>query len=222
MLLGHSALRSRQERPEQTSLLRHAGNSEQQGGTGPVAGSTIFRTGHNCWAVTRADRAVVRIDSSEYFRAFMYAALNARETLFIVGWDFHSRAQLLLTNPEKLAEQLQAGDATTGFAGGVVAESRVMTNGRARNGAPPPPPAPKMMRAAKADADMAVAQEEPAPIRVRSDFNALALFSPAVVTDSAGRATSSGRSSRSTISPSSCSTRRRCTVLRSSSESSTS
>ncbi|MET0292261.1 MAG: VTT domain-containing protein [Steroidobacteraceae bacterium] len=66
-----------------------------QGGTGPAAGSTIFRTGRNCWTVTRAERAAVRIDSSNYFHAFMRAALEARESLFIVGWDFHSRAQLL-------------------------------------------------------------------------------------------------------------------------------
>ncbi|RYG86717.1 phospholipase, partial [bacterium] len=63
--------------------------------TGNPTGGTLFRTGHNCWTVTRADAAAVRIDSSAYFRAFMRAALQARESLFIVGWDFHSRAQLL-------------------------------------------------------------------------------------------------------------------------------
>src|SRR5690606_34542407 len=74
---------------------------------GPAAGSTIFRTGHNCWAVTRADRAVVRIDASSYFRAVMGAALRARESIFIVGWDFHSRAQLLCDD-ETLEEDPRA------------------------------------------------------------------------------------------------------------------
>jgi phospholipase D1/2 len=91
----------------ESALDRHESNSEQLGGTGPASGSTIFRTGHNCWAVTQADRVSVRIDSADYFRAFMVAALNARESLFILGWDFHSRAQLLCEG-ETLHEDPQA------------------------------------------------------------------------------------------------------------------
>lgn len=45
--------------------------------------------------MTRAESATVRIDSSSYFRAFMAAALAARESILILGWDFHSRTQLL-------------------------------------------------------------------------------------------------------------------------------
>ena len=45
--------------------------------------------------MTRAESATVRIDASSYFRAFMVAALEARESILIVGWDFHSRTQLL-------------------------------------------------------------------------------------------------------------------------------
>lgn len=63
--------------------------------TDPVAGSTLFRSGHNCWKITRADHTTVHIDASNYFRAFMRACLRARESILIVGWDFHSRTQLL-------------------------------------------------------------------------------------------------------------------------------
>jgi phospholipase D1/2 len=45
--------------------------------------------------VTRAEAATVHIDSCNYFRAFMRAALQARRQLTIVGWDFHSRTRLL-------------------------------------------------------------------------------------------------------------------------------
>ncbi len=45
--------------------------------------------------MTRAESATVRIDSSSYFRAFMAAALTARESILVLGWDFHSRTQLL-------------------------------------------------------------------------------------------------------------------------------
>lgn len=45
--------------------------------------------------MTRAESAAVRIDSASYFRAFMAAALAARESILVVGWDFHSRTQLL-------------------------------------------------------------------------------------------------------------------------------
>ena len=76
-------------------------------------GSSIFRTGHNCWTVTQSDDVAVRIDSSNYFQAFMRAALEARDSLFIVGWDFHSRAQLLgdgMTLPEEPGAPRLLGD----------------------------------------------------------------------------------------------------------------
>jgi phosphatidylserine/phosphatidylglycerophosphate/cardiolipin synthase-like enzyme/uncharacterized membrane protein YdjX (TVP38/TMEM64 family) len=49
----------------------------------------------------------VRIDAAEYYRAFMLAALGARDSIFILGWDFHSRTQLLREG-ERLAEDPQA------------------------------------------------------------------------------------------------------------------
>ena len=55
----------------------------------------------------------VHIDAAEYFRAFMLAALQARHTLFIVGWDFHSRTTLLCegeTLPEDPAAPRLLGD----------------------------------------------------------------------------------------------------------------
>src|SRR5258708_7183745 len=85
--------------------------------------------------------------------------------------DHHSRASVLLARPEELPQTGIAFQAT-------------------------PSPAPRMsmpMPAAAVDA-MALAGSAPerkeaaAPIRLRTDFSALALFAPSVVTDASGRA----------------------------------
>jgi len=42
----------------------------------------------------RADRLAYLVDAAAYFRAFKTAALLARHSIFIVGWDVNSRTQL--------------------------------------------------------------------------------------------------------------------------------
>jgi uncharacterized protein YfaS (alpha-2-macroglobulin family) len=96
--------------------------------------------------------------------------------------DHHLRRHIVLDRPADLAAQangvdafLSADRAEGGVAGGVI------------GGAPPPQPAAPAARMAMKSA----AQEEApaAPIAVRADFRALALFAPAVTTDASGRAT---------------------------------
>lgn len=66
----------------------------------------IIREGENCWLNTRADRASFLIDAADYFEAFARAARQARQTIYIAGWDFDSR--LVLDRRGKITPGLPA------------------------------------------------------------------------------------------------------------------
>jgi phospholipase D1/2 len=59
-----------------------------------AAPSTLFEPGRNCFRIARAERVALLVDAEEYFRAFSQAALRARHSIVIIGWDFHSRTRL--------------------------------------------------------------------------------------------------------------------------------
>jgi len=46
--------------------------------------------------VARADRAALLIDGEAYFRAFAHAALQAKSSIVLITWDFHSQTRLHL------------------------------------------------------------------------------------------------------------------------------
>jgi uncharacterized protein YfaS (alpha-2-macroglobulin family) len=96
--------------------------------------------------------------------------------------DFHLRKDVLLGNPEDVFKNMQQ----QGTAGRVATES-VTVVGAAR-----PAPAPSMARKARAldglAKDEAAEAEQPEAIRLRENFNALAVFAPSVPTDASGRA----------------------------------
>ena len=58
-----------------------------------VAGP-IAVPGRSCWRTARAERVGFLVDAAAYFRAFKAAALSARHSILIVGWDVNSRTQL--------------------------------------------------------------------------------------------------------------------------------
>lgn len=62
------------------------------------------------WKVERARRAAVLIDGAAFFAAVREAFLQARRTIFIVGWDIDSRTELA-------GEQPPTDGFPTGFAG---------------------------------------------------------------------------------------------------------
>ncbi len=102
--------------------------------------------------------------------------------------DHHLRASILLGNPEDVLQQMQSATANGrgGVATGMLAENAP---------AAPPRPAAQARRAMKNGdfAADAMASEEKAEgqneaIRLRENFNALAVFAPAVPTDANGRA----------------------------------
>src|SRR5215467_9830319 len=58
------------------------------------ARASLFSPGRNCWRVERAESASFLIDGDSYFHAFRAAAVNARHSIMILGWDFDSRIRM--------------------------------------------------------------------------------------------------------------------------------
>jgi phospholipase D1/2 len=74
-----------------------------------MAAVPLLRPRLNCQRVARAGRAALLIDADAYFGAFARAALRARRSIVIVGWDFHSATRLHLGKrhiPDALGEFL--------------------------------------------------------------------------------------------------------------------
>ena len=55
----------------------------------------LLRPGRNCWDIASAQRATVLRNGEAYFAAVHHALLQAREQVFILGWDIHSKVELL-------------------------------------------------------------------------------------------------------------------------------
>ncbi|MEZ5831248.1 MAG: VTT domain-containing protein [Dongiaceae bacterium] len=55
----------------------------------------VFRPGRNAWRVAKADRAAVLIDAAQYFGTLRKALLQARRSVYIIGWDVDSRTPLV-------------------------------------------------------------------------------------------------------------------------------
>ena len=76
----------------------------------PAAGATLFRPGYNCWALARAERVALLVDAADYFKAFYRAALRARRSITILGWDFNSQTRLHFDPVEKNGPPALLGD----------------------------------------------------------------------------------------------------------------
>jgi phosphatidylserine/phosphatidylglycerophosphate/cardiolipin synthase-like enzyme len=55
----------------------------------------LLQVGRNVWRVERARRATVLIDGAAFFQAVREALLKAERSVFITGWDIHSRTPLV-------------------------------------------------------------------------------------------------------------------------------
>lgn len=56
---------------------------------------SLFQPGRNCWRVEKAQRAAFLVDGDAYFHSFVAAARQAKRSILMSGWDFHSRTRLL-------------------------------------------------------------------------------------------------------------------------------
>src|SRR5262245_27855757 len=54
----------------------------------------IARPGRNCWRLATARRIAFLIDAQSYFLALGDALEKAERSVFILGWDIHSRVSL--------------------------------------------------------------------------------------------------------------------------------
>jgi phosphatidylserine/phosphatidylglycerophosphate/cardiolipin synthase-like enzyme/uncharacterized membrane protein YdjX (TVP38/TMEM64 family) len=70
----------------------HGGRAPDAGRS--AAGERIARPGRNCWRLERASRFYCIQDAADYFRLVRQALLNARETVFILGWDLAAQTDL--------------------------------------------------------------------------------------------------------------------------------
>lgn len=73
----------------------------------------IIQPGRNCWRVEAANRVAFLIDGEAYFGAVRDALEQARESVYILGWDIDSRIRLDHNGgrdgyPERLGEFLNA------------------------------------------------------------------------------------------------------------------
>jgi phospholipase D1/2 len=57
---------------------------------------SLFAPKRNCWRLEMADRVAFLVDGDAYFRAFRDAAIQARHSIFILGWDFDTRVRTLI------------------------------------------------------------------------------------------------------------------------------
>ena len=55
----------------------------------------VLQVGVNAWRIERATRAAVLVDGAAYFGAVREALCHAQRSVFIMGWDFHSRMRLV-------------------------------------------------------------------------------------------------------------------------------
>src|SRR5687767_5945250 len=56
---------------------------------------TILQLGHNAWKAARPDASGVLVDAAAYYRAFYAAALQAKRSIILSGWQFDSGVPLL-------------------------------------------------------------------------------------------------------------------------------
>lgn len=68
--------------------------------------AAILRPGVNCWRQAHTDRASFLIDADIYFRTFAEAAERAEHSIFIIGWDLHSRTRLWRNTDPDLPDEL--------------------------------------------------------------------------------------------------------------------
>src|ERR1700741_1197420 len=55
----------------------------------------ILRPGRHAWRVAKADRAAILIDAAAYYGTLRRAMLQARHSIYIIGWDVDSRTPLV-------------------------------------------------------------------------------------------------------------------------------
>ena len=61
----------------------------------PEPPSPILSPGRTCWRIEPTERAAFLVDGEAYFKAFCDAALRAKHSMMIVGWDIDTQVELV-------------------------------------------------------------------------------------------------------------------------------
>jgi phospholipase D1/2 len=74
--------------------------------------SQVTKAGRNCWRIERAGRLALIVDAEAYFKAIKEAILQAKHSVFLIGWDFDTRIKFepegkTLDGPNKLGPFLR-------------------------------------------------------------------------------------------------------------------
>lgn len=72
-----------------------SGPQDEAAASSQATPAGIFRPGRNVWRVAQAERAAVLIDAAAYFGTLRRALLEARHSVYIIGWDVDSRTPLV-------------------------------------------------------------------------------------------------------------------------------
>ena len=59
------------------------------------ASAAMLTPGRTCWRLDRADKFRCIQDGADFFRLVRQAVLQARHSIFILGWDISARVNLL-------------------------------------------------------------------------------------------------------------------------------
>lgn len=57
--------------------------------------SSVFRIGHNCWKLERADRLSLIVDAADYFRILREVLIKSKREVLLIGWDFDFEIDML-------------------------------------------------------------------------------------------------------------------------------
>lgn len=98
---GNRPRRPPEQLPGDERMLEQAMNANRRTYRGEDTASRLLEPGGNCWRIEEATRAAVLIDAASYFKAFTAAVKKAGRSVYIVGWDIHSRLRLLREDSER-------------------------------------------------------------------------------------------------------------------------
>lgn len=90
------------------SSSRRRGGSKARAARREAAEGLLIE-GDTCWRRAHAARAAVLIDAADYFEALRASLLAAQHTIFILGWELHSRMRLEGRNRPKDGAPIAVG-----------------------------------------------------------------------------------------------------------------
>lgn len=73
------------------------------------AAKRLLVEGDTCWRLARATRAAVLIDAASYFAALRASLLEAERSVFILGWELHSRTRIEGAAPPRDGAPVELG-----------------------------------------------------------------------------------------------------------------